>query len=430
MTRAVMVMPYLDYLPKASRCGFEIYAIWDPKVAARIFGDAAERYLADLADAAVTLRLADFDDPEEFTGVLRDAVARFGPDVLCHFGAEESMLLTYRVAEEFGLAVNSPGSVRLLNDKLALRQALDRHGLSPVRFAHADRWQDVAALLDGFSLPVVVKPTELSGSRGVLLLENAGELPGWGALLESYGYAGPVLIEEYLRGPEFSVETVSVRGVHHVIGVTRKLLGPPPLFVEMGHVHPEPPSPDTAAMSELVVAMLDITGYQTGPAHTEVKLTPDGPRIVESQARLGGDKIPQLVGLSSGFDLPRSIFEAMDGGPLSPATGDRTARIHYFDLPVGVLRSVQGLDAARACEFVHDLSFPFAPGDPIPRIVDWRTRHGYVIVSGASAEDTRRLVRRVEDLLDIDVDTAGTTPAGAAGAGDNPPQPRRPACRT
>jgi biotin carboxylase len=214
-----------------------------------------------------------------------------------------------------------------------------------------------------------------------------------------------VLVEEYLSGPEFSVETISVRGTHHVIGVTRKLLGAPPLFVEAGHVHPEPASPDTDAIARLVVDTLNVSGYQTGPAHTEVKLTPDGPRIVESQARLGGDKIPQLVGLSSGFDLVRSIFSALAGEPPQPATGTDTARIHYFDLPLGVVRSVAGLDEVRALDFVSELQFPFQPGDVIPKTVDWRSRHGFVIVSGRSAEHTLELVRQVESLLKVDVDT-------------------------
>jgi len=151
----------------------------------------------------------------------------------------------------------------------ALRRVLAEHDLSPVQYAHAARWEDVAALLDHFALPVVVKPTELSGSRGVLLLQHEDELTSWGAMLESYSYAGPVLVEEYLHGPEFSVETISVRGTHHVIGVTRKLLGAPPLFVEAGHVHPEPASPETDAIAQLVVDMLDVTSTLRGEADPE-----------------------------------------------------------------------------------------------------------------------------------------------------------------
>jgi biotin carboxylase len=414
MTKLVMVMPYLDYLPKARQEGFHVYAIWDPAVADRIFGAGADAYLADLAATADVLHLTDFDDAEGFEAVLRKAVAEYQPDHLYHVGSEDTMLAAYRIAEELGLAVNPASSIRALNDKVALREVLAQHGLSPVRFAHATRWQDVPALLDGFTLPVVVKPTGLSGSRGVMLVHNRADLADWGALLDSYEYTGPVLVEEYLRGPEFSVETMSVRGTHHVIGVTRKVLGPPPLFVETGHIHPEPPSPETTAMTQLVVDTLTATGYQTGPTHTEVILTPAGPRIVESQARLGGDRIPYLVALSSGVDLIGSIFRAVAGRPLDPATGTDTARIHYFDLPRGVVRAVHGVAEARALDFVRELSLPFKPGDVIPETVDWRTRHGYVIVSGRSAEHTLEQVRQVESLLRVDVTEASGAPTESA----------------
>ncbi len=405
VTKVLMVMPYLDYIPKARQEGFQIFAIWDRKVAEGSFGAGAEQYLAGIAEAADSLQLTDFDDDEGFREVLRKAVAEFEPDYLYHVGAEESMLLACEVAEELGIAVNSARSIEVLNNKLELRRALAEHGLSPVKYAHAERWQDVAALLGDFTLPVVAKPTQLSGSRAVVLLRDETELAGWGALLESYDYAGPVMVEEYLSGPEFSVETISVRGTHHVIGVTRKVLGPPPLFVEAGHIHPEPASRETDLIARLAVDMLNVTGYQNGPAHTEVKLTPDGPRIVESQARLGGDKIPHLVTLSTGFDMMRSIFVALAGGPLDPVVATGSARIHYFSLPCGVIRSVADLGEAAALDFVYELHFTLKPGDVVPETVDWRTRHGYVIVSGDSPEQTLERARQVESMLKVDVDT-------------------------
>jgi len=400
-----MVMPYLDYPAAARERGFDLCAVWDPAVARRIFGAAAERYLADMAEAADELRLADFGDHAGLRRVLESAVAEYRPRYLYHVGGEDTMALTYRVAEEHGLAVNSSRAIETLNDKLALRRVLAERNLSPVQFAHAAHWEEVAGLLPQFRLPVVVKPTGLSGSRGVRLVREPGELDGWGRLLAGYGYTGSVLVEEYLDGPEFSVETISVRGRHHVIGVTRKQVGEPPFFVESGHVHPEPESAATAAMAELVAATLTAAGYDTGPAHTEVKLTSRGPRVVESQARPGGDKIPRLVRLSRGFDIAGGIFDALAGNPLRPATGTGTARIHYFSLPIGVVTSVAGLDAARDLPFVHELSFPFAPGDAVPETVDWSTRHGYVVVRGDSAAHTDELVAQVERTLRVTTKT-------------------------
>lgn len=405
MTNLLMVMPYRAYLAKAKAEGFRIGAVWDPKVATEIFGGLADRYLDDVRAQADAFWEADFADAAGYERVLREAAREFGAELIHHVGQEESMGLAARVAEDLGLAANSAESVHRLNDKVALRRLLDEHGLSPVRHADAPDWRSAAALLDGFELPVVVKPTQLSGSRGVVLVRDLAEFEAWGAALDETGYTGPVLVEEYLTGPEFSVETISVHGRHHVIGVTHKRLGPPPLFVEAGHAHPAPDSVDKAAIGAMVVAMLDAARYRTGPAHTELRVTPAGPRIIESQARLGGDRIPHLVELATGIDLEGAVFAALAGRSPAPRTRPDVAWIHYFALPPGVLRSVDGLDAIRALPFVDELSFPFEPGARVPVTVDWRSRHGYVVVSAPSHEAAAWRVTEVESLLRVSVDS-------------------------
>jgi biotin carboxylase len=400
----LLVMPYRAYLGKAKAEGFRVGAVWDPKVAAGIFGGLAERYLADVRAGADAYWEADFDDPVAYERVLRTAAREFDADLLYHVGQEESMGLAALVAEDLGLAVNSANSVHRLNDKIALRQLFAEHGLAPVRYADAPDWRSARALLQGFDLPVVVKPTRLSGSRGVVLVHDLDEFEAWGAALDEMDYTGPVLVEEYLTGPEFSVETISVHGEHHVIGVTDKRLGAPPLFVEVGHAHPAPASVDAATIGALVVATLTVAGYRTGPAHTELRVTPSGPRIIESQARLGGDRIPRLVHLATGIDLERAVFAALAGRTPPARTTSRVAWIHYFSLPTGVLRSVEGLDAIRALPFVDELSFPFTPGDTVPVTVDWRTRHGFVVVSADSQDQAATRVAEAETLLRTSVE--------------------------
>ena len=404
MPNLVMVMPYKAYVTRAQAEGFRISAIWDPAEADRLYGaQTAPGYLRELADLADGFRLVDFTDPAAYAGAIRAAVRELGADHVWHVGSEESMLLAYEVADELGLAVNRPRAVELLNDKLAMRTLLRDKGISAVRFATAERWPDVAGLLAGFDLPVVVKPATLSASRGTFLLRDPADLPAWGAELAAYDYDGPLLVEEYLRGPEFSVETLTVAGEHHVVGVTRKLLGPLPHFAELGHLFPEPDTAETRAVAGLAVALLDAVGYQCGPAHTEVILTADGPRIVESQARLGGDKIPDIARLATGVDLRQEIFAALAGRPPRPARDAAVGHIAYLTLPTGVLRSVSGVDEARALDFVDTVSFPFSVGDVIPPTVDSKTRHGFVILTGADTAQALARADQVRGLIQVEV---------------------------
>ena len=410
MPNLVMVMPYRAYIGKAQGEGFRISAIWDPAVADRLYGAQASRYLQDVKALADDFRLADFTDRAAYAGAIRAAVREFDADHVWHVGGEDTMMLAYEVADELGKAVNTPRSVALLNDKLAMRRLLRDKGISSVQFAAAERWQDVAALLADFTLPVVVKPATLSGSRGTFLLTDPADLPAWGDVLASYHYDGPLLIEEYLRGQEFSVETLTVRGEHHVIGVTRKLLGPLPHFVEFGHLFPEPHTARTRQVAALAVELLDVAGYRCGPAHTEVTLTADGPRIVESQARLGGDKIPEIIQLARGFDMKRGMFAALAGQPPRLGQAKSVGHIAYLSLPNGILRSVSGLDAVRALPFVDTLSFPFSAGDVIPATVNSKTRHGFVVLTGGDAGQARARADQVREMVKAEVDAA--VPAG------------------
>jgi len=393
----VMVMPYRALVEKAREEGFAVHAVWDARVARGIFGDGADAYLAALRRLAASLELTDFDDPHAFEQALRRSVDRSGADLLCHVGAEESMLATARLAERWGLQVNPARAIERLNDKRAMRRMLAGTDVSPVRFAEVTSVAGVRDVLGGFELPVVVKPTDLSGSRAVYLLQDPAELDGYADLLERYGYRGPLLVEEYLRGDEYSVETVSVQGHHQVVGVTRKVLGPAPLFVEAGHRHPAPDADRVEAIGALAVRLLDLAGYRTGPAHTEVIWTPDGPRIVESQARLGGDRIPRLVELATGVDLEREVFRALRGDALQrPDRPVAAAGIAYLQLPLGRVTAVRDVDPPADLEsgsgWVDEVSFPWHVGDVVPATVDWRSRHGYVVARAATAPDLEHLL--------------------------------------
>jgi biotin carboxylase len=398
MTMLLMVMPYRQFVRKAREEGFRVCSIWDPRL------ETAD-YLRDVRDVSDVFLTADFDRPHELKRVVREAAERYDARWIYHVGREDSMLPVYEVAEELGRSLNPTSSIRLLNDKLAMRDLLRAHGLSAVRYETARNVDGLRAVLETFGLPAIVKPTCLFASRGVYLLRDGDEIPAWERLLQRYGYDGPFLVEEHLRGPEYSVETLTYGGAHHVVGITAKQVTPPPLFVETGHLHPAPLPPERQrAIEDLVTALLDASGYRFGPAHTEVIWTSDGPRIIESQARLGGDRIPRLVELTTGLDMERAIFSMLAGAPpaLRPHAG--SARIRYLAFEPGLVRSITGLDAARELGFVDQLDMQLEVGDEAPETTDSKTRHGYVIVSGSSAQETDARAQAAVDRLGVRTD--------------------------
>ncbi|WP_405778587.1 ATP-grasp domain-containing protein [Streptomyces sp. NBC_00859] len=395
--RLLMVMPYHQLVRKAVEAGFRVWSIWDPSM-------RDDAYLREVAAHSEELLLVDFADEEALCALVEETAVAHAVGHVLHLGSESSMVPVVRVAERLGLSPNRADSVRLLNDKAATRELLNRNGISPVRVAEAAHSSQVADAARSLGFPCVVKPSRSAGSRGVALLRSAACLDGWVERIEAAGPAGPFVVEEYLRGPEFSVETLSVAGHHHVVGITAKETGGPPRFVERGHIHPAPlPEADTAEVRATVTSLLDLADFEFGPAHTEVILTEDGPRVVESQARFGGDRIPLLVDVAAGFDLEAAVFRALAGDEVPRVVPGRYAAVGFFEFPAGALASVTGLDEVRALPYVHALTFRFRPGDVLPPTTDSASRHGHVVVDAASPAEAAARIAAVRATVRVAV---------------------------
>lgn len=412
--RLLMVMPYRQLVRKAVAEGFWVAAIWDPAL-------ESGPYLDDVRRLADVFELADFTDEAALRRTIGELAARHDVTHVYHLGREDSMISTSEVAEQLRVGLNPASAVRLLTDKHAMRERLALAGLSPVRYAVAATRHDVFAALKKVGYPAVVKPTALSGSRAVFLWRDVTDQAAWTTLVDEYAYEGPFLVEEYLLGAEFSVETMSRDGQHQVVGITAKQLGPAPLFVEVGHIHPAPLPPEQReGIERLTTTFLTTCGYWFGPAHTEVIWTAAGPRIVESQARLGGDRIPRLVELSTGLDLERAVFSTMAGRVSPLATPAATAVVRFFTFRPGTVNSVGGLDAVRQLDHVDELTLALAAGDTVSPVRDSKSRHGHVIVSGPTLEGTLARLDRVLSMIDVVIDGEPARPDGADRAQQQP----------
>ncbi len=391
--RLLLVMPYRHFARKAVAAGFRVYSIGDPSRQS-----AAD--LAELRAYSDELMLIDLGDEAALRALVTETARRHRVAHVVHLGWEDTQLPACEQAHAMGLALNPPEVIRRINDKLVMRELLEDRGQSAVWSVATESPEHAREVLRWLDLPVVAKPTELSASRGVRLIRDARDVRAWSARLAGYGYTGPVLLEEFLRGPEFSVETLTIGGAHHVVGVTAKEVTPVPEFIETGHLHPAPlAEPDRLSITEVVTEFLRVSGLRFGPAHTEVVLTGRGPRIVESQARLGGDRIPLLIELATGFDIEAAIFQGLAGKPVETAIADQFGCVSYFQLAAGRLATVTGLGELAELPFVREVDFPFEPGDVLPETKDSRTRHGHVVFVADSPAQAGERAAIAHDLL-------------------------------
>lgn len=309
-------------------------------------------------------------------------------------------------ASRCAIALNVAGdnleAVLATRDKTNMRELLDRRGLSPVRHRACATLEDARAFFRALgSEPIVLKPCDGGLSQGVFLVESEAELArrwGW----TSAATSGPVLAEEFLSGPEYSIESISLDGEHEIAMITEKVTTQLPRFVELGHQVPARLDDDTRGrITDLVLRFLDLIGQTTGPAHTEIRLTRAGPKLIESQTRVGGDQVWELCEMVSGVDLMAEAVAKLVGlppprrTPVAPA-----AAIRFFAYENARILEVQDVGAAARSSGVVRVLCTLAAGQEIGSLESSNSRQGYVLSTGdsvdhavANAEAARDLVR-------------------------------------
>ncbi|MFJ8039126.1 ATP-grasp domain-containing protein [Kitasatospora sp. NPDC096147] len=332
----------------------------------------------------------------------------FAGPVSCFGFGELGAGAAAEVNRALGWRGNEPESLVAFRDKALLRALVGDRAGKPVAHVLGRTTAQLAVGIERIGLPCVVKPVDGSGSAGVRLLSDREDATAF--LRTTLDSTRPYLVEEYLTGAEFSVEAISVAGRHRIVAVTeRRTAGVPP-FVATGHTLPvRLPEAECTAVADLVRATLDATGYRYGPSHTEVILTGDGPRLIESHGHPGGDRISDLQQLALGQDVYALTMAAVLGLPTPPGREHpQVAGIRYvtFDraLPIPetsteLVASLPGVAEVRITATAGGRRVPAAGA---------ADRHGYVL----AVADTRD---ELESRLDCAVRTLTATPAGCSG---------------
>ena len=317
------------------------------------------------------------------------AAKDFGADGIMTLATDMPMRALAYACGKLGLPAISRDTAVRATDKGEMIRAFEAAGAEHPWFFIAKDREAFKEILPSVTYPCVMKPTDSSGSRGVVLAHDREEL------VREYGYTlsssrgGAVILEEYMRGPEFSVEVMVTGGEPHVLQVTDKLTTGAPHFVEMGHSQPSGQSPENLEkIRDLARRAVKAVGIGRGPAHVEIILTEDGPKMVELGARMGGDCITtHLVPLSTGIDMIHATIDmALGKEPDIAPKWNKGAAIRYFRTEPGVLRSIEGTDEARAIDGVKEISFVKKPGEQVGEIGSSGDRIGFVIAQADTAE--------------------------------------------
>ncbi|MGW7673006.1 ATP-grasp domain-containing protein [Streptomyces sp. NPDC054775] len=219
-----------------------------------------------------------------------------------------------RLNERLGLRGHTERSGLLCSNKRLQRAALDEAGVAQPRWAPCPDTATAQDFAKSVGWPVVVKPADRSASCAVFVVRDKDELDSAvkAALAESW--AADVIVEEYLDGPEFSVEAVVADGAVTTVAVTGKGIGGRTGVLKLdAEIPARLEAGDRTAAEQVAAEAVLACGLLNGPAHTEIRLTSSGPRVVEVNGRIGGVFISHMVRAVTGVDLYRAWYDVLHG---------------------------------------------------------------------------------------------------------------------
>ncbi|MFF5159078.1 ATP-grasp domain-containing protein [Streptomyces sp. NPDC000348] len=349
---------------------------------------------------------ADTNDTETLLPRVERLHAVFGFDAVVT-SCDYYLPTVARTAARLGLPGPAPEAVENACRKDATRRVLAGAGVPGPRFAVHEEWAELTRAAQEIGYPLVVKPVDLCAGMYVRRVDDEEQLAAAVKALADFPVnargqrrAPVVLLEELLDGPEVSVETVSHAGAVHVIGVTDKSVGGAPAFIETGHMFPAALSPaDAEAAERTALGALEALGLTDGVvAHTEIKLTSAGPRVVEVNPRPAGNRITELIRHVTGIDLAAAFVDVCLGRAPDlrrTDTGLRSAAIGF--LVPQAAGTLEALDAGPVRSAPDVLEVQLAePGRQVKAAGSNNEYLGHVMAGDPAGAGARA---RVESLL-------------------------------
>lgn len=317
------------------------------------------------------------------------------PDAVVTIASDLANITVQYVASRLGLPSNSDENILISTNKYAMRQAFMDNGVASPKFAKVSEETDLAEATVQMTYPVIVKPTDRSGSRGITKVNQFDEIPAAVKAAIENSFEKCAIIEEFIDGEEYSCECVSYGGKHHVLAVTKKYTTGYPHFIETGHMEPAPISKELRdKVATEIPKALDALQIQNGASHSEFKITDEGEvRIIEIGSRMGGDCIgSHLVHLSTGYDFVKMVIQTALGEEpaLIPEHGPKYAGIRFIfnkeDLKV--YEDVQK-NQPKLINYVSEIE---EVGEH--EVVDSSTRFGYFIIVSDSEQEVKEILER------------------------------------
>ena len=294
-------------------------------------------------------------------------------------------------------------------NKIRMRERFRKHNIAQPDFYPIWSYEEALSAFKKLTKPVVIKPADNMGARGVMKIEKEEHLLNGFNRAKSASPSGEIVLEEYMEGAELSIDMLISDGEIYVTGVADRLIEYPPFFIEIGHIMPSNlPQEQIDDAIDVMKQGIRALGLKTGAAKGDIKVTKDGAKIGEIAARLsGGFMSAYTYPYSSGVNLIRNAIDISLALPPSDLTPkwDKVSVEKAFIPGSGIVESIDGIDEALSIEGVKEIFMRAKVGDILTNPTNNLEKAGNVITVADTRDEAIAIANKVLDTVKIKLTT-------------------------
>lgn len=337
-------------------------------------------------------------DGQDFEGTCA-VVEKYGIDAIVTAATDKPLVMMARIAEKYGFPFYSVETAQWSTDKFQMKQRFMEGGVPCAKGRLVKSVEETADMV----FPVIVKPRDNSGSRGVKLCRSKEELAASMSEAFEVSKLDTVLVEEYIEGPEYSIEGLHYDGKAEVIQFTEKKTTEFPYNVELGHIQPANISDDIKQQIREIVAKIGkALRFENSPSHTELKINEHGIFVIETSPRLGGDYITStLTPLSMGVNVEDELLRIALGEKINIKPSlKQYSGVHFFSFDEGcVVKQIPNAESILTWLNVVDFSFKLKVGEKVNRITSSLNRYGHITLIADSRESMEQAIAKYDNAI-------------------------------
>lgn len=345
-------------------------------------------------EKADVFRVVDGQDFDATVSIAKE----FNVEGLVTSATDKPLVMMARVAKELNLPFYSIETAINSTDKLRMKEIFTANGIPCAKGIEVRNADDYYG-----NFPVIVKPRDNSGSRGVYFCNDKHQLKSVFDDVKNFTNKKTILIEEFVEGKEYSVESIHYGGEDKIIQITEKITTEFPYNVELGHIEPAELDEQTKnEVSNIIKKISEAFKFKNCVSHTEFKINAKGIKVIETSPRLGGDFITShLVPLSTGINMEKLLINIALNSPLHNLnpTISKISAIHFFNFPQGIIQYCGDLSPINNVKGVVEFNFNLETGDTISLIKNSLDRYGYIIVQTDNRFEIKRIIDSVESMM-------------------------------